>query len=111
MEELRLAQCILEAALSVSAIYELDEICVLEITKGEYSTIDEEKFLHIFEAISQDTPLSGCLICINPTKAKYYCSDCTEYHMQESSRLCPFCGSDRIKLLGGYGFYLDRILC
>lgn len=111
MEELRLAQYILEAALSVATIYEPAQICVLEITKGEYSTVDQERFVHIFESISKQTPLSGCLVCITVVRAKYYCPDCAQYHMQEAGRLCPFCGAEGTSLLGGHGFYLDRVLC
>lgn len=111
LEELRLAQSILEAALSVTAAHELGEVCGLEIIRGEYSGVDEDKFLQVFTSISKGTPLSGCTVCIKPVAAKYFCADCAEYHLQEVGRLCPFCGSEHTTLLGGHGFYLESVLC
>ncbi len=111
MEELRLAQQILEDALSIATTYELGEISALEIMKGEHNTVDQKKFLELFRSISKDTPMATSLIFINSVKAKYFCTDCAEYHVQDYGRLCPYCGSDRVSLLGGYGFYLESLIC
>jgi len=111
MEELRVIQSILEAALKYADEKNAQRITDLHIQIGELNNLRAESIQQNWDFLSKDTIAAGAILHFMQIPAKYQCMACFQkYNPLDTNRFeCPNCGSVGVKVISGEEFSVQTI--
>jgi hydrogenase nickel incorporation protein HypA/HybF len=110
MHELAVTQSILETALHHIQEAKPGGGITLCLVLGEMSEVTEESVRFYWEEISRGTTAEGARLSFRHAPAELACLNCDErYAPAGEVTACPICGSEKIKVVAGEGFYLEAI--
>ena len=80
------------------------EIRSISVSVGELTGIVPENLIYLFDSVKRDYELNEVELKVTVSKCKIVCEDCgcnKEDYSLDSSQKCEFCGSDKLKMIGG----------
>jgi len=110
MHELPVTESVLEIALRHAKKADASNIKFINIKIGEYSSIIDDSIQFYWDIISKDTIAEGAILKFNRIPAKFLCLECDkEFKPGKSEFTCPYCKSNKVKLVQGNEFSLESI--
>lgn len=110
MHELYATQAILEKAITKAAEQDAKRITHLYLVVGEISTYSDDSVQFYWDEISKGTVAENAVLHFRHVLAEMQCMACfTKYHPPAGEIVCPNCGSNGAKIIGGEEFYLEAL--
>lgn len=111
MHEVAIADQILKTALP--ALKNGGGVRILEIRMriGALSGVVPDLLEKAIAELAAGTPAEGAVLAVTNIPPLLRCLECgKESEGRRGHYTCPACGSDRIRLIGGSGYFLDDLL-
>jgi len=112
MHELTLAQQIVAVVREVAAQRGRCRVCAINVKVGELRQVIPQALQAAFGVASRGSVAEGAELRLEWVEGRVRCRDCGgEYKvvLEEPSFQCPFCGSQRVGVVAGEGFYVESI--
>jgi hydrogenase nickel incorporation protein HypA/HybF len=102
MHELGIAQSVLDAVQIEAAKHPGAKPTKVALRIGELSAIDPEALRFSFEALTRETELENMQLEIEMCPRQHRCLECgIDFQVKDFVFICPNCGANRNKCIGG----------
>ncbi len=110
MHELSVAQEILEIVNQYVPDPKPNSVKSVRVKVGKLSNILTDSLTFCFDAITNDTPLSGVRLEMIEIPVKIKCTGCNkESEIEPPVFVCPICGDNQIRIVSGTELWVDEI--
>ncbi len=110
MHELAITENILEIALRHGSNAGAQRITDLHLVIGELCSIVDDCVQFYWEVLSQSTIADGSRLHFRREPVEMRCLACNRRYLPTREGFsCPFCGGEKVRVIGGEAFYLDSI--
>lgn len=111
MHEITLCQRALEIVEQQAVANDATRVTAVWLKVGAFSCVEPSAVSFCFELVCRGTVAEGCKLHIEEQKAECWCPECQQYVqiLSQHVRLCPQCGSNRLRIVADDGFQIQRI--
>jgi len=110
VHELSVTQNLLELTLRHAAQAGAARVTELHLVIGELSSFVDESVQFYWDIVAKGTPAEGAALRFRRVAAALRCEDCAhEFPLDRREFVCPACGGQRIRVVGGDEFFLESI--
>ena len=110
MHELAVTESLLNIAVRHAAAANAVRVTELHLVIGQLSSIVDDSVQFYWDMISASTICAGATLHFDRRPATLLCLTCNRgYTLNRELTACPYCNSDRVKVVSGEEFYLDSI--
>lgn len=111
MHELGITENIVRISVEEAEKNNALKITEIRIKVGRFSDLVPECIQQYFDVISEGTKAQGAILKIERLPLLIKCRNCNEQseNFSNNNSICPLCGSDNIKIIGGREFYIDSL--
>jgi hydrogenase nickel incorporation protein HypA/HybF len=110
VHELSVTESILDITLRHAKQAGAERVTNLYLVIGQLATIIDDSVQFYWDIVSKDTPAEGARLHFRRIPVELLCLECNQaFRPGKSEFACPYCNSERIKILSGEEFYLEAI--
>jgi hydrogenase nickel incorporation protein HypA/HybF len=110
MHELAIAEQIRESVAAAAAAYPGNRVTSVKLSVGQLRAIEPDTMQLCWQAVTQDSCMSGSVIEIEEVVAMGRCRSCREqFEAEDLVFVCPVCGNADVETLCGKELLVDRI--
>jgi hydrogenase nickel incorporation protein HypA/HybF len=109
MHELAVTESILEITLRHAQEAGATAVSDIHLVIGSLSSVVDESVQFYWDIISEETIAAGAQLHFRRIPGRMECQACGQTYDPTDSLVCPFCDSERVKIVAGEEFYLEAI--
>jgi hydrogenase nickel incorporation protein HypA/HybF len=109
MHELAVTESILEITLRHAKEAGATAVSDIHLVIGALSSIVDQSVQFYWDIISEGTIAASAQLHFRRIPGRMECRACGQTYDPTDSLVCPFCDSERVKIIAGEEFYLEAI--
>lgn len=110
MHELAITENIIKISSEEAKKYNAKKVKSINIKMGTLSDLIPECIQSYFDIASEGTIVEGATLIIDKIPINMVCNNCgKKSNIYTATFKCSYCGSNKIKLIGGHEFYIDSM--